>query len=62
MSVWATVRRNMCSKDGFIALFWREGDLMEYSMFQGRTYKDGRERARTFRTTNTGAAGSGTME
>lgn len=52
----------MCSKDGFIALFWREGDLMEYSMFQGRTYKDGRERARTFRTTNTGAAGSGTME
>lgn len=62
MSVWPTVRMNMPSNDGLSGIIWREGDLMEYSVSQGRTYRDGRQRARTFNTTNTGAAGRGTME
>lgn len=44
MSVWPIVRRDMSSKDGLSSIFWREGDPMECSMSQGRTYRDGKER------------------
>lgn len=58
--MWPTIRRNMHAKDELGAIFWREDDPMECSTSQGRTCRDGRERARTSSTANTGAADRGT--